>query len=171
MGAVRLPHARAVHTPNHVHTQKEQGYNNELAPAAKGSVQSSFPKARGLVGYLHHSTIGESDFQACQKRVGLSETKIDQDVRTRWRSSHNMAEQLVYNKEAVLEMDKNPAYKKPGETWGKNKLNFVDRDHLEEGAAVLYRAAGASQSLEGDYYPTISLVIPYMFRLMSDYSP
>ena len=26
-----------------------------------------------------------------------------------------MAEQLVYNKEAVLEMDKNPAYKDPGE--------------------------------------------------------
>ena len=61
------------------------------------------------------STIAESDFHACQERIGLQPTKIDQDVRTRWRSSHSMAEQLVYNKEAVLEMDKNPAYKDPGE--------------------------------------------------------
>ena len=64
---------------------------------------------------FHHSTIAESDFHACQERIGLQPTKIDQDVRTRWRSSHSMAEQLVYNKEAVLEMDKNPAYKDPGE--------------------------------------------------------
>ena len=32
----------------------------------KGSVAESFSKGRGLVGYLHHSTIGLSDFHACQ---------------------------------------------------------------------------------------------------------
>eukprot|EP00966_Prymnesium_polylepis_P154681 3571590-Prymnesium_polylepis.1 len=50
-----------------------------------------------------------------QKRVGLEEETIDQDVKTRWRTAHNMGDQLVYNKTAVLEMDKNPKYKEAGE--------------------------------------------------------
>ena len=139
----------------------------EEARIEKGSVSESYSKARGLVGYLHHSTIGEADFHACQKRVGLAEDKIDQDVRTRWRSSHDMGDQIVYNMSAVLEMDKNPAYKDPGETWGKNKLSFTDWDHLEEGSACLMEAAVGSQLLEGDLYPTSSLVVPTAFRLMS----
>jgi len=137
------------------------------AAAAKGSVQASFAKARGLVGYLHVSTIAESDFHACQRKCGLPEEKVDQDVRTRWRSSHAMADQLVYHKSAVLEMDKNPSYKDAGETWGKNKLNFTDWDHLEESGACLYEASDASQLLEGDKYITSSLVVPMTYKLMA----
>ena len=37
------------------------------------------------MGYLHHSTIGEADFHNAQKKVGLEQTKIDQDVATRAR--------------------------------------------------------------------------------------
>ena len=131
----------------------------------KGSVQDSYAKARGLVGYLHHLTIGEADFHACQERVGLEQTKVDQDVRTRWRSSHNMGDQLVYNKSAVLEMDKNLAYKDPGETLGKNKLSFVDWDHLEEGTACLMEAAVGSQLLEGDRVPDVASGDPHRLPL------
>ena len=82
-----------------------------------------------------------------------------------------MGDQLVYNKSAVLEMDKNLAYKDPGETLGKNKLSFVDWDHLEEGTACLMEAAVGSQLLEGDEYPTSPVVIPTAFRLMAYSSP
>ena len=136
----------------------------------RGSIAESYAKARGLVGYLHHSTIGQSDFHSCQERMGLPQTKINQDVRTRWRSSHSMGEQLMANKPAVLEMDKNPTYKDSGEVWGKNKLSFVDWDHIEEGTACLMEAAFGSQLLEGDLYPTSSLVIPTVFRLMASSS-
>ena len=141
--------------------------NGKDSAIPKGSVAESFAKGRGIVGYLHHSTIGLSDFHACQKRVGLEEETIDQDVKTRWRTAHNMGDQLVYNKSAVLEMDKDPKYKEAGETWGKNKLSFVDWDHLEESSACLMEAAVGSQLLEGDEYPTSSLVIPTVFRLMA----
>ena len=63
-----------------------------------------------------------------------------------------MAEQLVGNKPAIFEMDKNPSYKNPGETWGKNKIDMAMWDYLEEGAAILDRAADASQFMEGDKY-------------------
>ena len=137
------------------------------ATIPKGSIGETYAKGRGLVGHLHHSTIAESDFHACQKRVGLAETKIDLDVKTRWRSNFEMGDQLVYNRSAIQEMDKNPAYKDPGEVWGKNKLSFTDWDHLEETSACLLEAADGSQLLEGDLYPTSSLVVPVMYRLMS----
>ena len=37
----------------------------------------------------------------------------------------SMGEQLVVNKPAITEMDKNPAYRDPGETWGKNKITML----------------------------------------------
>ena len=141
------------------------------AKIAKGSVAESFAKGRGLVGYLHLSSNAQKDFHTCQKRVGLPENSIDQDVKTRWRTAHNMADQLVFNQSAVLEMDKDPQYKDAGDVWGQNKLSFVDWDHLEQGSACLMEAAIGSQLLEGDEYPTASLVIPTTFRLMQYSSP
>eukprot|EP00966_Prymnesium_polylepis_P081227 1881741-Prymnesium_polylepis.2 len=82
-----------------------------------------------------------------------------------------MGDQLIFNKAAVLEMDKNPAYKDAGETWGKNKITMCMWDFIEEGSAVLNKAAEASQFLEGDKYPTSSLVIPMAFALMATSLP
>ena len=143
--------------------QKHQGA--ETIPA--GSIAEAYAHERGIVGYLHVSPTALSDFHACQKKVGLAQTQIELDVKTRWRTAHNMGDQLIFNKAAALEMDKNPAYKDPGETWGKNKLTMSMWDFLEEGTAVLNKAAEASQFLEGDKYPTSSLVIPMTFALMA----
>ena len=140
---------------------------NVAATIPKGSIAESFGKGRGLVGYLRLSSNAQYDFHKCQKECDLPEEKIDGDVRTRWRSAHAMGDQLVYNKDAVLQMDKNPAYKDAGEAWGKNKLSFTDWDHLEQTTACLYDASDVSQMLEGDLYPTSSLVVPMMYRLMA----
>ena len=160
-----IDHTLELCTLPFTYVQKHKNGQDTVIP--KGSIAESFSKGRGLVGYLHHSTIGMSDFHACQKRVGLEEVKIDQDVKTRWRTAHNLGDQLVYNRTAVLEMDKDPKYKVAGETWGNNKLTFINWDHLEESSACLMEAAVGSQLLEGDLYPTSSLVIPTVFRLMS----
>ena len=82
LGTVRLPHAGALHAPNHVHAQTGHGNEPPAAPLDE-SVQHSFAKARGIVSYLHHSLVVESCFHDCQRHVGLPETKIHQDVRTR----------------------------------------------------------------------------------------
>jgi hypothetical protein len=113
--------------------QKHAG--NETIP--KGSVAEAFAHGRGIVGYLHISTIAEADFHKAQQKCGFAGTKIDMDVKTRWRTAHNMGEQLLYNKAAILEMDKNPAYRDPGETWGKSKVSMTMWDYIEEGTAVL----------------------------------
>ena len=141
-------------------------HRGQDATIPKGSVAEAYAHGRGIVGYLHVSLNAQSDFHACQKRQQLPETMIDLDVKTRWRTAHNMGEQLVFNKPAITEMDKNPAYKDAGETWGKNKISMLQWDYIEEGTAVLRPAADASQFLEADLYPTSSLVVPMIYRLM-----
>jgi hypothetical protein len=148
-----------------------QKHAESNATIPRGSVAEAYAHGRGIVGYLHVSPIAEADFHACQKKCGLAQTKIDLDVKTRWRTAHNMGEQLLFNKQAILEMDKNPAYKDPGETWGKNKITMAMWDFIEEGTAVLDKAAEASQFLEVDKYPTSSLVVPMTFALMATSSP
>lgn len=132
-----------------------------------GSVAEAYSHGRGIVGYLHTSVNAADDFHRCQLAAGLEKTKIDLDVKTRWRTAHSMGGQLVYNKPAILEMDKKPNYKDPGETWGKNKISMLMWDYLEEGTAILDDAAWASQFLEGDNYPTASLVVPMVYALMA----
>ena len=134
---------------------------------SKDSVPEAYAHGRGIVGYLHVSVNALDDFHGAQRKCGLPQTQIDLDVRTRWRTAHSMGDQLVHNKDAILEMDKNPTYRDPGETWGKNKISMTMWDYLEEGTAILSDAAWASQFLEGDKYPTSSLVVPMTFRMMA----
>ena len=137
----------------------------------KGSIPDTFRKGRAIVGYLHLSATAAHDFHECQKRCKLDPTSIDLDCKTRWRSAKAMGDQLTHNKDAVLEMDKNPGYKKPGEVWGDNMLSFTDWDHLEQASAVLDKASVASQFLEADERVTSSSVLPMMFQLMAGSSP
>ncbi len=78
-------------------------------------MQRASQRAAGSWATCIVSTNAKADFNDCQRRVGHEEESIDLDVRTRWRTSHNMADQYVYHKVAVLKMDKNPAYKDPGD--------------------------------------------------------
>ena len=58
--------------------------------------------ARAQAGYLHSSTIGQSDFNDCQRELGLPETGISQDVQTRWRSTHGLCEDMRANQKVFL---------------------------------------------------------------------
>ena len=55
-------------------TYMQKGKKGQDASIPKGSVAESFAKGRGLVGYLHSSTIGLSDFHACQACLLLALT-------------------------------------------------------------------------------------------------
>ena len=81
--------------------QKCYGPCHAITRVAPSLINQGTPRA--------HSTNAQHDFHQCQERAGLQQHKIDQDCPTRWRGSHMMADQLVYNKPAVLEMDKDPA--------------------------------------------------------------
>ena len=148
--------------------KKHKGQDDKIHP---GSIAEAYAHGRGLVGYLRVSPNAAHDFREAQAKCQLPQVTINQDVKTRWRTAHDMGQQLCTNKAAIMELDKNPSYKTPGETWGKNKLTMTMWDYLDEGTAVLAEAAKASQILEGDLYPTSSLVVPMVYAIMASSSP
>ena len=125
----------------------------------------TFDKGRGLVGYFNSSVVGygekEKGLHACQRLSGVPETKLTQDVKTRWRSTHAMTEALRANQEPLLLYDvRNP---KAAEGFKNNRLSLEDWGINNESVALLAPLANASQILEGKTYPTSNLVMPTMF--------
>ena len=68
-------------------------------------IQTMLAKGRGQVGYLHSSTIGHSDFNGCQRQLGMIEKLPPQDVCTRWRSTFMMTDGLRDTQDGVLLFD------------------------------------------------------------------
>ena len=68
-------------------------------------IASTFEKGRGMVGYFNSSVVGYSEeshgLHACQKMSNLPVKRLIQDVKTRWRSTHAMAEALRCNQVRV----------------------------------------------------------------------
>ena len=91
-------------------------------------IAATLSKGRGQVGYFNSSNIAYTEVEvglhACQKNAGVPENRLTQDVKTRWRSAHAMANTLRINNEAMLLYDiRNPAAAKG---FTENKYSLED---------------------------------------------
>ena len=128
-------------------------------------IAATLSKGRGQVGYFNMSNIGYTEkgvgLHACQKSAGVPENRLTQDVKTRWRSAHAMANTLRINSEAMLLYDiRNPDAAKG---FKENRYSLEDWHINNQSVAVLAALATASQYLEGKNYPTSNLVLPSMY--------
>ena len=129
------------------------------------AIASTFEKGRGMVGYFNSSVVGYNEeavgLHACQKSAGVSENRLTQDVKTRWRSTHAMANSLRISMEALLLYDiRSP---KAAQGFKDNRYSLEDWKINNESVALLAPLAKASQFLEGKNYPTSNLVIPSLY--------
>jgi hypothetical protein len=130
-------------------------------------IKATLSRDKWIVGYFHRSTAGIQDLRSIQRRLQLPEKKPIQDVATRWFSSYGMVDWFREQQEAVqmydvqfgAEATENDAYK-------DNRLKHEDWAINEQSVAVLAPAAQATMTLEGTKYVTISLVLPYIYRLI-----
>ena len=130
-------------------------------------IKETIARAKGIVSYFHRSTSGIQDLTAIQKSLKLRERNPIQDVATRWFSSYGMVDWFHEQQQAVQMYDvqhgaeaaKNDAYK-------TNRLQHRDWAIIEQSVAVLAASASATKLLEGSTYVTISLVLPYIYRLI-----
>ena len=130
-------------------------------------IKETFSRDKGIVGYFHRSTAGIQDLTKIQKTLNLPEKQPIQDVATRWFSSYGMVDWFREQQQAVQMYDiqhgaeaaKNDAYK-------HNRLLHKDWSINEQSVAVLAPSAQATKLLEGTKYVTISLVLPYIYRLI-----
>ena len=125
--------------------------HREIAPTIE--------KGRGLVGYFNKSLVGNSEtdvgLHSCQVVAGLSERSLVQDVKTRWRSTHDMCESLRANQEPLLLYDvRNP---NAAQGFKDNRLSLEDWSIINQTVALLEPLAAASKNLEGKNYPRLSI--------------
>lgn len=125
-------------------------------------IESTLCKGRGMVGYFNSSIVGvnegECGLHACQRTVGVPENALTQDVKTRWRSTHDMCNSLRINQEALLLYDvKN---QKAAKGFTDNRFSLEDWEINNQTVAVLAPLANASMYLEGKTYATSNLVLP-----------
>ena len=59
------------------------------------AVDDAISKGRKVVGHFKHSTLASEELKKAQKDLGKPQHTLIQDVKTRWNSTHDMAERLL----------------------------------------------------------------------------
>lgn len=137
------------------------------------AIEATLEKGRKLVGYFNSSVIGYSEHEiglhACQELARVPTNTLTQDVKTRWRSSHDMANTLRINQEALLLYDvRNP---KAAQGFKDNRYSLEDWQVNNHAVALLAPLAKASKFLEGKKYPTSNLVLPTIYGIILHLEP
>jgi hypothetical protein len=122
--------------------------------------------ARSLVEYFTKSTQA-MDKLLQQQRVnpmyaGRNPLKVLQDVVTRWWSTYRMLARLRYLRKAIQVLSVN------GEIAARD-LNEEQKRILDEVEVLLKPTAKAQRLLEGEKYPTISLVSYFLHQIRLQY--
>ena len=130
-------------------------------------IKETFARDKGIVAYFHRSTAGIQDLTTIQKSINLPLKQPVQDVATRWFSSYGMVDWFREQQEAVQLYDvKHGAEAAKNDAYKDHRLQHVDWSINEQSVAVLAPSAQATKLLEGTTYVTISLVLPYIYRLI-----
>ncbi|KAL1504112.1 hypothetical protein AB1Y20_010522 [Prymnesium parvum] len=136
-------------------------------------IRQTLEKGRGLVGYFNSSVIGNKEetvgLRACQKSAGVPENSLIQDVKTRWRSCHDMCNSLCINQEPLLLYDVRNSTAAKG--FKDNRYSLEDWQINNQAVALLTPLATASQFLEGKTYPTSNLVLPSIYGCLAHLKP
>ena len=133
-------------------------------------LETTLCKVGGLVGHFNHSTIAKNTLADIQKEMNKPQHVLDQDVKTRWRSTFKSCKVLHENQAPVMLNDVRNG-RNAGDTYKSNKLNVDEWTEVEEIAGCLQVAADASQMMEGGKYPTSSLVLPCIAKVIESVDP
>jgi hypothetical protein len=118
-------------------------------------------KARKLAGHYHHSSQAKAELLSASKIVmrrpkGL--TTI-QDTPTRWWSTFSLVDRLLVLRKSLETLIgvEDGIYYPPA-----LRLDNTEWTILQISKNVLEPIRDAQESLEGEYYPTSSLIVPYL---------
>ena len=114
-------------------------------------------KARTVAGHYNHSSQAAAALKACAISMGITKHSVDNDVVTRWWSTHTLCESLF-----VLE---GPLKILQAKTPVACHLSETDWSIIRTATIVLEPFMLVQKFLEGEKYVTNSLVIPLMGSL------
>ena len=117
-------------------------------------------KCRKLVGSFKHSTMQTNKLQEAQKRhEGAAQTKLVQQVDTRWNSKYDSLNSVVINQESLQFMaGNNPKY-----AFAKFLPTPAQLRVIEELLQLLKPLKGLTVDLSGSNYTTASFIFPAIY--------
>ncbi|XP_052753998.1 E3 SUMO-protein ligase ZBED1-like [Galleria mellonella] len=117
-------------------------------------------KCRNIVTHFKQSTKSANTLRDMQTQMNLEILKLKQDINTRWNSTFYMLERLLRLKiplSATLPLLDTPPL----------NLNSAEWSILEDCVAVLRPLEKITTTLSGEYYPTLSYIIPLVRGLQN----
>jgi hypothetical protein len=113
--------------------------------------------ARNVAGHYNHSSQAAASLKALATALGITKTSLDNDVVTRFWSTHKFAESMVILKPAIISLqDKTPE---------NCHMSPTDWLIIQSATVLLEPFMIVQQLLEGEKYVTNSLVIPLVYDL------
>lgn len=120
----------------------------------EAELQELLFKVRKIVGHFRSSTSMTSKFEDAQRKDHNNSLQLIQEVQTRWNSTYMMIER-VYNLRQYIEIVTLETQDKVLEEY---QLSASEWKTLSQVMQALKSFFQATQTLEGDKYPTLSLV-------------
>lgn len=128
----------------------------------EGEVFDTLNKASKIVSHFRHSAVASKSLEQKQEQLGLPKLKLIQSVCTRWNTDLQMAERLIGNRNAIMNVlaDRSVTSQKQAQT-----LEIFERDWnvLEALVKVLKPLEVATTVLSGG---TLSMVNPIIRTLL-----
>ena len=85
---------------------------NIISDSEKESISDLYTKCRHLVGGFNHIEVLTTRLENKQKELSLEKrVKLIQDVKTRWKSTFDMIESIIFNKDALISLSIDPLNK------------------------------------------------------------
>lgn len=110
--------------------------------------------AKKIVGHFRHSSTSMADLHLEQEAAKARKKVIIADVSTRWNSTHMMLQRMVEQKMHISTVLSQHNDQKVREL----NPSYEDWQFFEQACQILDPFAAATKMLEGDLYPTLSLV-------------
>jgi hypothetical protein len=133
-------------------------------------VHDALARAKGVVTHFHHTTAGYTHLKSIQVEIGEPTTMLEQGCDTRWGSVQKMCLSLLKSSDSIILYD-SKNIKTAGDTYKTKKLSTEHWDIIEQIAAVLSDSAKYTRMMEADNYPTSSLILKYVAKMMMGLAP
>jgi hypothetical protein len=144
--------------------------NNELSKTikCKDQIANLIQKCRKFVGAFRHSEPLNKFLKETQERLNTEfQTKLVQDVSTRWNSTYDLLDSLLINQDALNSVSLD-AVRKPNLKFPQDNFPTPNEfDVINEICLILYPIKELTETFSGQNYCTLPIALPCLYTIIN----